>query len=65
MQGKRKQYRLKLYISSTIHGAIGDIIQYIITQVSVHNSNFNLWDRGQLPILLSHTNLKKSMFIGL
>ena len=65
MQGKRKQYGLKPYVSSTIHGAMGDMLQYMATQISVHDTNFNLWDRGQLTVLLSCTNYRKnSMFIG-
>ena len=65
MQGKRKQYWLKPYVKSIINGAIGDTLQYMSTQVSVHNSNFNLWYRGQLTVLLSLTNYRtNSMFIG-
>ena len=65
MQGKRKQYGLKPYVSSIIHGAMGDTLQYMATQISVHDCNFNLWDRGQLTVLLSRTKYaKNSMFIG-
>ena len=31
MQGKRKKYGLKPYVSSTIHGAMGDTLQYMAT----------------------------------
>ena len=65
MQGKRKQYGLKLYVISTIHGAMGDTLQYMATQISVHDSNFNLWDKGQLTVILSRTEKgKNSIFIG-
>ena len=65
MQGKRKQYGLKPYISSTILGAMGDTLQYMATQILIRDSNFNLWDKGQLTVILSCTNYgKNSMFIG-
>ena len=65
IQGKRKQYGLKPYVSSTIHGAMGDTLPYMVTQISTHDSNFCLWDKGQLVVLLSRTKLaENSMFIG-
>ena len=65
MQGKGNQYGLKPYVSSTIHGAMEDTFQYMATQISVHDSNFILWDRGQLNVILSRTEKgKNSLFIG-
>ena len=64
MQGKRRQYGLKQYISSTIHGAMRDTLQYMATQILGHDNNFNLWDRGQLTALLSCNSYgENSMFI--
>jgi predicted GIY-YIG superfamily endonuclease len=65
LQGKRKQYGLKHNVSSTIHGAMGDTLRYMATQISTNNTNFSLWDKGQLVVILSRTKLaKNSMFIG-
>ena len=65
IQGKRKQYGLKLYVSSTIHGAMGDTLQIMATQISSQDSNFSLWDKGQLVVLLSRTKkAENSIFIG-
>ena len=65
IQGKRKQYGLKPYVSSTIHGAMGDTLQFMATQISTQDSNFSLWDKGQLVVLLSQTKkAENSIFIG-
>lgn len=65
LQGRRKQYGLKPYVSLTIHSAMGDTLQYMATQISVNDPNFNLWDKGQLVVILSRTKLaKNSIFVG-
>ena len=65
IQGKRKQYGLKPYVSSTLHGAMGDTLQFMATQISTQDSNFSLWDKGQLVVLLSRTKkAENSIFIG-
>ena len=46
IQGERKQYGLKPYVSSTIHGAMGDTLQFMAIQISTQDSNFSLWDKG-------------------
>ena len=45
-QGKRKQYRIKHYMSATIHAAMGDTLNKMATSISMNNSNFELWDKG-------------------
>ena len=43
IQGRRKQYGLKHNVSGTIHGAIGDTLEWIVTMLSVVDKNFSLW----------------------
>ena len=65
LQGRRKQYGLKHYFSLTIHSAMGDTLQYMATQISTNDQNFNLWDKGQLVVILSRTKVaKNSIFVG-
>lgn len=42
IQGRRKQYGLKHNVSGTIHGAIGDTLEWIVTMLSVVDKNFSL-----------------------
>ena len=63
--GRRKQYGIKPYVSLTIHSAMGDTLQYMATQISSNDSNFHLWDKGQLVVILSRTKLaRNSTFVG-
>ena len=65
LQGRRKQYGLKHYVSLTIHSAMGDTLQYMATQISTNDRNFNLWDKGQLVVILSQTKVaRNSIFVG-
>ena len=44
---------------------MGDTLQYMATQISTQDSNFSLWDKGQLVVLLSQTKkAENSIFIG-
>ena len=64
-QGKRKQYGLKHYVSATIHAAMGDTLNSMATSISTKDSNFELWDKGQLVVLISRTkHAKDSIFVG-
>ena len=43
----------------------GDTLQFMATQISTQDSNFSLWDKGQLVVLLSQTKkAENSIFIG-
>jgi predicted GIY-YIG superfamily endonuclease len=65
IQGKRKQYGLKHHVSSTIHAAMGDTLIHMATSISNTDPNFNIWDKGQLVVLLSRTNYAiDSIFVG-
>ena len=64
-QGKRKQYGLKHYVSATIHAAMGDTLNSMAMSISTKDSNFELWDKGQLVVLISRTkHAKDSIFVG-
>ena len=64
-QAKRKQYGLKHHFTSTIHAAMGDTLVTMATEVSLNNSNFRMWDKGQMIVILSRTKrARDSIFIG-
>jgi len=64
-QAKRKQYRLKHHVTSSIHVAMGDSLQSMATEISRQNTNFKMWDKGQMIIILSRTKLaKETIFVG-
>ena len=64
-QGKRKQYGLKHHVTSTIHAAMGDTLPSMATEISLCNSNFNMWDKGQMIVILSRTKYAKdTIFVG-
>ena len=64
-QAKRKQYRLKHHVTSTIHAAMGDTLSSMATKISLLNSNFNMWDKGQMIVILSRTKTAKdTIFVG-
>ena len=65
IQAKRKQYGLKHHITSTIHAAMGDTLCSMATEISLCNSNFNMWDKGQMIVILSRTKkAKDTIFVG-
>ena len=65
LQGIRKQYGLKHFVSGTLHSLMGDTLTSMATEISTRNSNFNLWEKGQLVVLLSRTRYAKdTIFVG-
>ena len=43
----------------------GDTLNKMATSISMNNSNFELWDKGQLVVILSRTkHAKDSIFVG-
>ena len=65
MQARRKQYGLQQRVTNTIHGSQGQTLQEMATEISQHNPDFNLWDKGQLIILLTWTKkAKQTIFVG-
>ena len=55
------QYTLKHYVTGTIYSATGYTLYKMATDISMNNSNFGLWDKGQLVVVLSCT---KIIFVG-
>ena len=52
-------------MTSTIHACQGDTIQTMATEISKNNSNFKLWDKGQMIVLLSRTKRAcDTIFVG-
>ena len=65
IQGIRIQYGLRHFVSGTLHSLMGDTLTKMATEISAHNSNFNLWEKGQLVVLLSRTRYAKdTIFVG-
>lgn len=60
IQGKRKQYGLKHYISGTIHSTMGDQYKSMATSTAI-----KLWEKGQLVVLCSRTRyMIDTIFVG-
>ena len=65
IQGRRKQYGLRHRVTGTIHSAMGDTFESMATSISLTDSNFGLWDKGQLIVIISRTrDPKKTIFVG-
>ena len=65
LQSTRKQYGLQHYIAGTNHSVMGDTLPSIATTISNTDKNFNLWDKGQLLVLISRTRkAEDTIFVG-
>ena len=65
IQAKRKQYGLQHRVTNTIHGAQGQTLFQMATEISLANPDFNIWDKGQLIVILTRTKkAKDTMFVG-
>ena len=65
MQAQRKQYGIQHNVSGTIHSAMGDTLPSLATSLSTTDSNYSMWDKGQLLVILSRTKLAKdTIFVG-
>ena len=65
LQAQRKQYGLKHRVAGTIHSAMGDTIPQMATSISKRDTNFRLWDKGQLIVIISRTReAKHTIFVG-
>ena len=47
----------------TIHAAMGDTLLSVATTISVRDTNFFMWDKGQLIVILSRTKLAKNTIV--
>ena len=65
MQAKRKQYGLQHRVTNTIHGAQGQTLPQMATEISKADPDFNIWDKGQLIVILTRTKkAKDTIFVG-
>ena len=58
IQGKRKQYGLRHRIACTIHAGMGQDLSSVVTKIQKPHidSDYSLWSREQVVVLLSRTN---------
>ncbi len=63
--GRRKQYGLRHRIASTIHAAMGQDLDHLVTRVSLSDAKYKLWEKEQVVVLLSRTHYAKDIhFVG-
>ena len=55
IKGRRRQYALKHRIAGTIHSTIGSTLSLVATQISLKDPMHQLWEKGQVVVLLSRT----------
>ena len=56
---------MKHCVTSTIHAAMGDTLPIMATEISRNNSNYKMWDKGQMVVILSRTKCaKNTIFVG-
>ena len=62
---RRYFFPLKNYVASTIHKCLGDTFPKIVTKISSTDSDYKLWEKEQLLVLLSRVSkLEEITFIG-
>ena len=65
IQAKRKQYGLRHRVTNTIHGAQGETLPQMATEIRLSDPDFNLWDKGQLIVILTRTKkAQDTIFVG-
>ena len=65
IRARRKQYGLSIFLTSTIHSSMGHTLSSLVTRISMNDANYNLWERAQVVVLLSRTELgQNTIFIG-
>ena len=62
VQTQRKQYRLKYHVNGITHSAMGDTLISIAKELSTNNTQFKLWDKGQLIVILRRTKIGKHTY---
>ena len=65
IRGRRIQYGFKHRIASTVHATMGSDIGKLVTSVSSVDSQFRLWEKEQVVVLLSRTFFASDViFVG-
>ena len=63
LNGRRHQYGLRMFTTSTIHAIMGQTCDAIVTKVSTNDPEYDLWQREQVIVLLSRTRAAKDVFV--
>ena len=65
MKARRLQYGLRPHVSNTLHGAMGATLSKIATEINVRGTGNQLWEKGQVVVLVSRTKFCKDLiFVG-
>jgi GIY-YIG catalytic domain len=64
LNGRRHQYGLKMFTTSTIHAVMGQTCSAIVTQVSASDPLYALWQREQIIVLLSRTSFACDVYFN-
>ena len=65
MKGRRQQYGLRPHVSNTVHGAMGSTLSKVATEINVRGTGNQLWEKGQVVVLVSRTKTCKDLiFVG-
>ena len=55
LNGRRHQYGLRMFTTSTIHAVMGQTCSALVSRVSLDDPMYQLWEREQVIVLLSRT----------
>ena len=55
LNGRRHQYGLCMFTTSTIHAVMGQTCSALVSQVCLNDPMYDLWEREQVIVLLSRT----------
>ena len=65
IKAQRRQYGLRLRVTSTIHAAMGDTLIKVAIEISNTDEIFKLWDKAQVIVACSRTKIgKNTIFVG-
>ena len=65
LRGRRKQYALRLHVTTTLHGAMGSTFAVLCSKVDKDpRSPYALWERAQAIVLLSRTKKAKDIIFA-
>ena len=66
IRAKRRQYGLRHHVGSTIHAAMGATLKSLVTKIlKGRKSNYSLWLKSQVVVLLSRTRFaKETVFLS-
>ena len=63
--GRRTQFPVRYYQSSTVHRIQGDTVALVATELSLSRRDFRLWDRAQFAVIISRVrSCSDLIFVG-